>query len=228
MGDSDSDDETDSDDDQWVDVKHDDDDNEEVGSDDDEVDDEDNDDDEDDDEDEDVDDEDEDDKEEDADASMKSVASADDGTSPVNSNVTLLDEKQAAQELALTRIFTDDDFKRIDAENIKKHTQNARKRPVEAEKSEYVRLDDIEMIFKKRKTDKLARLETVMKGRTGRDRFGYKDGRQNIHCSKTNTEKKKKKNFGMMRHKARSKVKRSFKDKQLDMRKHLLKQKKMK
>lgn len=170
--------------------------------------------------------EDEDDDEEDADASMQSAVSAD-GTEPAN-NITLLDEKQAAQELALTRIFTDDDFKRIDAENIKKHTQNARKRPVEAEKSEYVRLDDIEMIFKKRKTDKLARLETVMKGRTGRDRFGYKDGRQNIHCSKTNTEKKKKKNFGMMRHKARSKVKRSFKDKQLDMRKHLLKQKKMK
>lgn len=182
---------------------------------------------EDEDDDEDVDDEeDEDDDEEDADASMQSAVSAD-GTEPAN-NVTLLDEKQAAQELALTRIFTDDDFKRIDAENIKKHTQNARKRPVEAEKSEYVRLDDIEMIFKKRKTDKLARLETVMKGRTGRDRFGYKDGRQNIHCSKTNTEKKKKKNFGMMRHKARSKVKRSFKDKQLDMRKHLLKQKKMK
>lgn len=180
---------------------------------------------EDEDDDEDVDDE-EDDDEEDADASMQSAVSAD-GTEPAN-NITLLDEKQAAQELALTRIFTDDDFKRIDAENIKKHTQNARKRPVEAEKSEYVRLDDIEMIFKKRKTDKLARLETVMKGRTGRDRFGYKDGRQNIHCSKTNTEKKKKKNFGMMRHKARSKVKRSFKDKQLDMRKHLLKQKKMK
>lgn len=143
-------------------------------------------------------------------------------------NVEVMDEKTAAQELALTRLFTDDDFKRIDAEIIKKHTQNARKRPLEAEKSEYVRLDDIEMIYKKRKADKQARLESVLKGRTGREKFGYRDGRQNIHCSKTNTEKKKKKNFGMMRHKARSKVKRSFKDKQLDMRKHLLKQKKMK
>lgn len=143
-------------------------------------------------------------------------------------NVEVMDEKTAAQELALTRLFTDDDFKRIDAEIIKKHTQNARKRPLEAEKSEYVRLDDIEMIYKKRKADKQARLESVLKGRTGREKYGYRDKRQNIHCSKTNTEKKKKKNFGMMRHKARSKVKRSFKDKQLDMRKHLLKQKKMK
>lgn len=140
----------------------------------------------------------------------------------------VLNVKEAAQELATTRIFTDEDFKRIDAENIKKHTTNAKKRPLEAEKSEYVRLDDIEMIFKKRRNDKQARLETVLKGRSDREKFGYKDGRQNIHCSKTNREKRKRKNFGMMRNKARSKVKMSFKDKQQSMRKHLLKQKKMK
>lgn len=214
----------------WVDVKHDgdgddveideDDDEDEEAEDDDDEDD-DDDDEEADDDDEDVDDEENDDGE---DADKKSSKSGEE----LPSNVQVLDEKTAAQELALTRIFTDDDFKRIDAANIKKHTTNSRKRPLETEKSEYVRLDDIEMIFKKRKTDRLAKLETVLKGRTGRDRFGYKDGRQNIHCSKTNSEKRKKKNFGMMRHKARSKVKRSFKDKQLDMRKHLLKQKKMK
>ncbi len=84
------------------------------------------------------------------------------------------------------------------------------------------------MIFKKKKHDKEARMESVMKGRTGREKFGYKDGRKNEHCSKTNREKRKRKNFGMMRNKARSKVKKSFKDKQQSMRKHLLKQKKMK
>ncbi|XP_037026416.1 protein SDA1 homolog [Bradysia coprophila] len=140
----------------------------------------------------------------------------------------ILDEKQAAQELAITRLFTDEDFKRIDMENIKKHTKGARKRPLEQEKSEYVRLNDIEMIFKKKKHDKEARLETVLRGRTGRDKFGYKDGRKNENCSKTNREKRKRKNFGMMRNKARSKVKKSFKEKQQSMRKHLLKQKKMK
>lgn len=140
----------------------------------------------------------------------------------------ILDEKEAAQELAATRIFTDEDFKRIDAENIRKFTKNARKRPLEADKSEYVKLNDIEMIFKKRRTDKNSRLETVMRGREDREKFGYRDKRQNIHCSKTNTEKQKKKNFNMMRLKARSKVKKSFKDKQQSMRNHLIKQKRMK
>lgn len=144
------------------------------------------------------------------------------------STAKILDENQAAQELAMTRIFTDEEFQRIDAANIKKHVSNARKRVIEADKSEYVKLNDIEMIFKKRRTDKASRLETVMKGREDREKFGYRDKRKNIHCSKTNSEKTKNKNFGMMRHKARSKVKKSFKDKQQQMRTHLIKQKKMK
>ncbi|XP_055304155.1 protein SDA1 homolog [Sitodiplosis mosellana] len=148
--------------------------------------------------------------------------------SNADKSVKTLQAKEAAQEIALTRIFTDDDFKRIDAENIKKHVSNARKRPLESEQTEYVKLDDIEMIYKKRRTDKASRLETVMRGREDREKYGYRDKRKNIHCSKTNTEKKKKKNFGMMRVKARSKVKKSFKEKQQSMRKHLLKQKKMK
>lgn len=59
-------------------------------------------------------------------------------------------------------------------------------------------------------------------------RFGYKDGRMNIHCSKTNREKRKKKNFQMIKHKIRGKIKRSFQDKQKALRKHLIQQKKMK
>lgn len=159
----------------------------------------------------------------------KNSKSISNGTIAVNgSSVNVLDKKQAAQEIALTRIFTDEDFKRIDAENIKKHVSNARKRPLEADQTEYVKLDDIEMIYKKRRTDKTSRLETVMRGREDREKYGYRDKRKNINCSKTNNEKKKKKNFGMMRQKARSKVKKSFKEKQQSMRKHLLRQKKMK
>lgn len=178
--------------------------------------------------------EDEDDEEDDDDDEDEDDSSADEKDESTSNDVSeekepvVLDEKQAAQELAITRLFTDEDFKRIDMENIKKHTKGARKRPLESEKSEYVRLNDIEMIFKKKKHDKEARLESVMKGRAGREKFGYKDGRKNEHCSKTNREKRKRKNFGMMRNKARSKVKKSFKDKQQSMRKHLLKQKKMK
>lgn len=143
-------------------------------------------------------------------------------------SVETLNGTEAAREIAMTRVFTDEDFARIDAQNIKKHLSNARKRPLEADKTEYVKLNDIEMIFKKRRNDKNTRLESIMKGRENREKFGYRDKRKNIHCSKTNAEKEKKKNFGMMRQKARSKVKKSFKDKQQAMRKHLLRQKKMK
>ena len=145
-----------------------------------------------------------------------------------NKSVTILDEKQAAQELALTRIFTDEDFKRINNANLKKTVTNARKRPLEREQNEFVKLDNIEMIYKKRKHDKETRLETVKAGREGREKFGWKDGRKNENSSKTNREKRKTKNFGMLRYKARSKLKKSFKDKQQAMRKHLLQQKKMK
>lgn len=138
-----------------------------------------------------------------------------------------MNAQEAAQELALTRIFTDDDFKKIDLANVKKSVTNSRKRPLEAEKSEFVKLDKIEMIYKKRKHDKEARLETVMRGREDRSKFGFKDNRKNENCSKTNKEKRKNKNFQMLRAKARGKVKKSFKDKQMALRKHLLQQKKM-
>lgn len=66
------------------------------------------------------------------------------------------------------------------------------------------------------------------KGQEGRERFGYKDGRQNPLCSKTNREKKKTKAFQMLKHKVKRKVKRSFKEKQIALRNHLLRQRKMK
>uniref|UniRef100_W8BMD1 Protein SDA1 n=1 Tax=Ceratitis capitata TaxID=7213 RepID=W8BMD1_CERCA len=145
-----------------------------------------------------------------------------------NEGVQVLDAKEAAQELAMTRIFTDEDFKRINAAQLKKTVTNARKRPLEKDRAEFVKLNSIEMIYKKRKHDKESRLETVKAGREDREKFGWKDGRKNEHCSKTNRENRKRKNFVMMRHKARSKVKKSFRDKQKAMRKHLLHQKKMK
>lgn len=212
-----SDDDNDSEsDDGWVDVKHSGDENkEEDNEDDDES--------EDNDEDDEDDDEEKEEKKNEKESKNELLNDTEEQTSP-----TILDEKQAAQEILLSRILTDDDFKRIDAANIKKHTTNARKRPLEQDKSEFVRLDDIEMIYKKRKNDKQARIASVMKGRGDREKFGYRDNRQNENCSKTNREKVKKKNFVMMRQKARSKQKRSFKDKQQSLRKHLLKQKKMK
>lgn len=125
----------------------------------------------------------------------------------IEPSTSVVDAKEAAKELALTKIFTDADFKKIETELIKRKVTSSRKRKAETtpqqvpEKSEIVKLKDIEMIYKKRRTDKQARMESMHKGREGREKFGYKDGRQNIHCSKTNREKEKTKNFQMMRHK---------------------------
>ncbi|XP_053694729.1 protein SDA1 homolog [Sabethes cyaneus] len=157
----------------------------------------------------------------------KSISSKQNNTT--SSDVTTLTSKEAIQELARTKLFTDADFARIEQEQVKKKmTHNNRKRQLEKEKSEFVKLDDIEMIYKKRKTDKEARIESMQKGREGREKFGYKDNRHDPFCSKTNREKRKTKNFNMIRHKARGKVKKSFRDKQLALRKHLMNMKKMK
>lgn len=138
---------------------------------------------------------------------------------------------KTARNIAMETIFTDEDFKRIQAAQVKKHISGMkRKKPVdddEEESGELVQLSAIENIHKKRKHDKNARLETVLKGREERDKFGYKDRRKNIHCSKTNREKRKTKNYQMVKHKAKGKIKRSFKDKQIAFRNYLIKQKKM-
>ncbi|XP_014295711.1 protein SDA1 homolog [Microplitis demolitor] len=142
------------------------------------------------------------------------------------------EKKEKAAQISTERILTDEDFKRIDAALVKQQITNAKrgvKRPlVEESKSELVKLGDIENIYKKRKHDKQTRIESIKDGRTDREKFGYKDGRQNPMCSKTNREKKKKKAFQMIKHKIKSKSKRSFKDKQVALRNHLLHQKKMK
>lgn len=145
-------------------------------------------------------------------------------------------KRELAKQVVLDRILTDEDFKRIEMANIKKQVQAAKKgakRKAEEEfkesrPSELVKLGDIENIYKKRKHDKQSRMESVKRGQEDREKFGYKDGRMNIHCSKTNREKRKNKNFLMLKHKAKGKIKRSFKDKQIALRNHLIKQKRMK
>ncbi|XP_022120066.2 protein SDA1 homolog isoform X2 [Pieris rapae] len=138
---------------------------------------------------------------------------------------------KTAREVAMDKIFSDEDFKRIAAAQIKKHITGVKRKSAvvedEDESSELVKLADIENIYKKRKHDKNARLESVLKGREEREKFGYKDRRKNENCSKTNREKRKTKSYQMVKHKARGKIKRSFKDKQIAFRNYLIKQKKM-
>ncbi|KAJ8730146.1 hypothetical protein PYW07_017184 [Mythimna separata] len=143
----------------------------------------------------------------------------------------MAEKVQSAREIAMETIFTDEDFKRIEAAQLKKAVSGTKRKSnvieEEDESGELVQLSAIENIHKKRKHDKDARLDSVMKGREERDKYGYKDRRKNIHCSKTNREKRKTKNYQMVKHKAKGKIKRSFKDKQIAFRNYLIKQKKM-
>ncbi|KAL3271953.1 hypothetical protein HHI36_022423 [Cryptolaemus montrouzieri] len=144
------------------------------------------------------------------------------------------EKAELAKKVTLERLLTDEDFKRIDLANVKKQVFSMKKglkRIADEnpkERSELVKLGDIENIYKKRKHDKQTRIESVRQGQEGREKFGYKDGRMNINCSKTNREKRKTKNYQMIKHKVKGKVKRSFKDKQIALRNHLIKLKKMK
>jgi len=145
------------------------------------------------------------------------------------------ERKTKAAAVSLSRILTDKDFAKIDAAQVKKSlnlSKSQRKRRAgdditETARSELVRLDDIERIHKKRRHDKDTRLGTVLEGRADREKPTMKPKRQNPFASTTNSEKSKKKNFMMLKQKAKGKQRRSFKDKQLALTKSLLKQKKM-
>ncbi|CAH0547881.1 unnamed protein product [Brassicogethes aeneus] len=123
------------------------------------------------------------------------------------------EKKELAHKVTLDRLLTDEDFRRIDMANVKKQvksTSKGLKRKLEEEKvsqaGDLVKLSDIENIYKKKKHDKQTRMESVKSGQQDREKFGYKDGRMNEHCSKTNREKRKNKNFQMIRHKAKGKL----------------------
>lgn len=151
------------------------------------------------------------------------------------------DLKTKAARISQSRFLTDDDFKKIKmreiALQIDPKAGKKRKRTTDttglAERNELLSVGDIENIHKKRKHDKDSRLETVIAGRQGREKFGSKKAskkRLNQFASTSNKEKRKNKNFMMMRHNkdVRGKNKRSFRDKQFALRQALLKNKKAK
>merc|ERR1712083_19580 len=89
--------------------------------------------------------------------------------------------------------------------------------------NELVNLDDIELIHGKKKSDKQARIESIKQGREGREKFGKGKKQKQVGASTTNKQKSKKKNFSMMKHKIRTKGKKSFREKQVALKKRLLK-----
>ncbi|KAL6448901.1 hypothetical protein ACFW04_000565 [Cataglyphis niger] len=150
-------------------------------------------------------------------------------------NVDLTEKNTKASLISIERLLTDKDFRKIDVALAKQevtYAKRAAKRTHEQietnQDGELVKLSDIENIYKKRKHDKATRQKSVKKGQEQRDKFGFKDRRQNAMCSKTNREKKKGKAFLMVKQKLKGKVKRSFRDKQIALKNYLLKQRKMK
>lgn len=129
------------------------------------------------------------------------------------------------------RILTDEDFKKIEIARLRAEiTPFSRKRSLPQNENtdspnEIVSMADIENIYKKRRHDKEARLEKLREEQTNKEKFGHRDKRENT--GSTNREKNKKKNFLMLKHKFGGKVKKSFKDKQIALRNHLIKLKKM-
>ena len=67
-----------------------------------------------------------------------------------------------------------------------------------------------------------------MKGREGREKFGSRKTKLNEHASTSNKQKLKNKSFMMMKHKLKRKAKKSFVDKQKDLKKSMIRSKKFK
>merc|ERR1712192_232171 len=93
----------------------------------------------------------------------------------------------------------------------------------EGGRRELVNLEDIEMIYKKKRHDKEARMEAILGGREDREKFGSRKNKKAEGASVTNKQKSKKKNFSMLKHKIKAKGKKSFREKQVALKKRLIK-----
>ncbi len=165
--------------------------------------------------------------------------SEDDEKSNTNENENIVPEDQIkkATLISSSRILTQEEFHKVKLAQISKQIQAAKPRrfnknsktdesentSLTLENKEIVPLNAIEKIYKKSKSNKELRLESVMSGREDRGKYGAKKGKQNPHASKNKKENKKNKAFMMIRHKLKGKKKRSFKDKQIALRNALIK-----
>uniref|UniRef100_A0AAY4EIF0 Protein SDA1 n=1 Tax=Denticeps clupeoides TaxID=299321 RepID=A0AAY4EIF0_9TELE len=155
-------------------------------------------------------------------------------------NLPVEERKAKAAAVSVSRLLTQDEFKKIRLAQMAKEVNSA---PGKGQKRKNVDLDEeeegsgelltlsaIERLHKKPKSDKETRLATAMAGRTDRKEFVKKRSKLNPFASTSNKEKKRKKNFMMMRHSqnVRTKGKRSFREKQMALRDALLKKRKNK
>uniref|UniRef100_A0A673Y896 Protein SDA1 n=1 Tax=Salmo trutta TaxID=8032 RepID=A0A673Y896_SALTR len=136
------------------------------------------------------------------------------------------ERKAKASAVSSSRLLTQDDFKKIRLAQMAKEVNAApgkgqKRKMVEddddGERGEILTLRDIEKLHKKPKADKESRLATAQAGRSDRKEFVKKRKEKlNPFASTSNKDKKRNKDFRMMRHSrnVRTKNKRSFRDKQ--------------
>ena len=169
-----------------------------------------------------------------------------DSNSKEDEFLTQADKEEKAQMVTASRILTDAEFKRIESAQLKKQVQayrknkKGKKRTIREEaedesadvpgkhRDELVDLANIEMVHKKRRHDKESRMATVLEGREGRDKFGSRKGKMNPNSSTTNKQKLKNKNIMMVKHKFKAKAKKSFVQKQRDLKKAMMRSQKFK
>jgi len=148
-----------------------------------------------------------------------------------------MEEKKKATEELTMRILTDEDFSKLKRlrhhEEIKRMTGNKDEDYIsdsseedEDEEKEYLDADDLTVHIKRKKSDYAERIESIKRGREGREKFGSRKGKE--RSSVTNAEKaKKNKAFMMVVHKrsVQNKAKKSLREKQKILRAHIKKQK---
>ncbi|XP_034048282.1 protein SDA1 homolog [Thalassophryne amazonica] len=148
------------------------------------------------------------------------------------------ERKAKAAAVSGSRLLTQDDFKKIRLAQLSKEVNAApgkgqKRKNVDSDeegdsRGELLTLRHIEKLHKKPRADKETRLATAMAGRSDRKEFVKKRTKLNPHASTSNKEKRRQKNFMMMKHShnVRTKGKRSFREKQLALRDALLKKRK--
>ena len=170
-------------------------------------------------------------------------------SSKENDFLTAEEKTEKAKLVTSTRFLSDAEFRKIDTAQLRKEVQafrkgkKGKKRTIaettvddddfdrvvsEKHREELVDLANIEMVHKKRRHDKEARLATVLEGREGREKFGSTKGKKNSNSSTTNKQKLKNKNFMMVKGKFKAKAKKSFVQKQKELKKAMLRSKKFK
>ncbi|RNA26571.1 SDA1 -like protein [Brachionus plicatilis] len=149
-----------------------------------------------------------------------------------NKLMSLVEKEEKAQKVSTERILTQEEFKKIRIEQMKKKLtdrnfdKNSKNKKIKIDSdieednerfknNGLVPLSSITYINKKRAHDKETRMAKVKEGREGRDKFGHRYKDSNL--GKTNKEKLKTKSFQMLRPKLNKKHRRSFKEKQMAM-----------